>query len=228
MRCSPHTQNDVTQGTETRREWQLEGCVLGDSRFRLVSPAFGALLCCAQLAHTPLRSCSVVYSMPHSFGYRARTRDMFSRDFRKAGLHLKQEQWQRPLHVGDYVDIHVNSNVHKGMAHKGFQGRTGIVFNVTKRAVGVEINKIVRNRVVKKRIHVRVEHVEPSQCRKDFLKRVKRIETLKREAKAAGKEVPIDLIRRQPKQPKAGFTVKANAGGKTPVVQYPAVFSDIM
>jgi ribosomal protein L21E len=46
--------------------------------------------------------------------------------------------------VGDYVDIKVNASVHKGMPFKFYHGRTGIVWNVTKRALGVELNKVVR------------------------------------------------------------------------------------
>jgi large subunit ribosomal protein L21e len=44
--------------------------------------------------------------------------------------------------VGDYVDIVANATIHKGMPHKFYQGRTGIVYNVSKRAVGVEVNKV--------------------------------------------------------------------------------------
>merc|ERR1719353_2756320 len=73
--------------------------------------------------------------------------------------------------IGDYVDIKVNSAVHKGMPYKFYHGKTGRVWNVTKRAVGVEINKVHRQRIIAKRIHVRVEHVEPSRCREGFLAR---------------------------------------------------------
>merc|ERR1719515_264293 len=59
--------------------------------------------------------------------------------------------------IGDYVDIKVNSAVHKGMPYKFYHGKTGRVWNVTKRAVGVEVNKVHRNRVIAKRIHERVE-----------------------------------------------------------------------
>jgi hypothetical protein len=45
--------------------------------------------------------------------------------------------------VGDLVDIVANAAVHKGMPHKFYHGRTGTVFNVTPRAVGVEVNKQV-------------------------------------------------------------------------------------
>ncbi len=44
---------------------------------------------------------------------------------------------------GDYVDIKVDSSIHKGMPFKHYHGRTGVVFNVNKRAVGVIINKEV-------------------------------------------------------------------------------------
>merc|ERR1719213_1545412 len=57
------------------------------------------------------------------------------------------------------------------MPYKFYHGKTGRVWNVTKRAVGVEVNKVHRNRVIAKRIHVRVEHVEPSRCREGFLAR---------------------------------------------------------
>ncbi|KAM1114515.1 hypothetical protein ACFX13_048067 [Malus domestica] len=50
--------------------------------------------------------------------------------------------------IGDHVDI-------KGMLHKFYHGRTGRVWIVTKRAVGVEINKQVGNRIIRKMIHVR-------------------------------------------------------------------------
>ena len=46
--------------------------------------------------------------------------------------------------IGDYVDIKVNPSQQKGMPYLAYQGRTGIVWNVTPRAVGVEVNKQVR------------------------------------------------------------------------------------
>ncbi len=47
--------------------------------------------------------------------------------------------------MGDYVDIKVNPAVHKGMPFKFYHGRTGVIWNVTKRALGVELNKTVRS-----------------------------------------------------------------------------------
>lgn len=48
-----------------------------------------------------------------------------------------------PQQRGDYVDIKVDSSIHKGMPFKHYHGRTGVVFNVTKRAIGVTVNKSV-------------------------------------------------------------------------------------
>jgi large subunit ribosomal protein L21e len=44
----------------------------------------------------------------------------------------------------------------------------------------------VNTRIVRKRIHVRVEHVQPSRCRDDFLKRRAENDTIKQEAKKRG------------------------------------------
>ncbi len=50
------------------------------------------------------------------------------------------------------------------MPFKHYHGRTGRVFNVTKRAVGVIINKEVNGRIIKKRLNISVPHVMPSKC----------------------------------------------------------------
>lgn len=123
--------------------------------------------------------------MPHSFGYRARTRDMFARPFRQQGM-IRLSTYLTTYKVGDYVDIKVNGAVHKGMPHKFYHGRTGRVFNVTKRSVGVRVNKVVGSRIIHKHINVRVEHVQPSKCRQDFLNRVKSNELKKKAARETG------------------------------------------
>jgi len=84
------------------------------------------------------------------------------------------------------------------MPHKFYHGKTGLVWNITPRAVGVQVNKRVGNRIIQKRLHVRVEHVKHSHSRKDFLERVVRNEELKKEAKANGS---------QPSQPHMHSTV---------------------
>merc|ERR1711937_141107 len=72
-------------------------------------------------------------------------------------------------------------------------------------AVGVIVNKKVGGRIMAKRVHVRVEHVTASRCREEFLNRVKKNDAAKIQAKKDGVKV---VTKRQPRMPKAGFTVK--------------------
>ena len=145
--------------------------------------------------------------MPHSFGYRARTRDLFARGYRQSGvIHLST--YLQTYKIGDYVDIKCNGAVHKGMPHKYYHGKTGVVWNITPRAVGVEVLKRVGGRYIKKRIHVRVEHVQPSRCREDFLKRVKETRELKTQAKKEGKKISV---KRLPTQPREGAIVRTKS-----------------
>ena len=131
--------------------------------------------------------------MPHSFGYRAKTRDLFSRPFRKHGPeHLST--YMIKYKKGMFVDIVANGSIHKGMPHKFYHGRTGKVFDISPNSIGVIINKQVRNRIVEKRIHVRVEHLRISTCNDNFKKHVKEVEKEKRENpkdKKVRKRLPV-------------------------------------
>jgi len=162
--------------------------------------------------------------MPHSFGVRARTRHMFAKKFRQHGpIHLSR--YLLSIKVGDYVDIFADPSIHKGMPHKHYHGRTGIVFNVTKSAVGVRVNKFVNGRILEKRIHVRIEHVRPSKCQKEILARRISNDAAKVEARKTG--VKIDL-KRTPKLPKEGyFLEKAGGDGVITTIQ-PLPFSDLV
>ena len=46
----------------------------------------------------------------------------------------------------------------------------GRIYNVSKRAVGIIVNKRIKNRYLAKRINVRIEHLQHSKCRLDFHK----------------------------------------------------------
>lgn len=63
----------------------------------------------------------------------------------------------------------------------------------------------VRGKILHKRIHVRIEHVQPSRCNEDFKLRVKKNDQLKAEAKAKGVRIST---KRQPEGPKPGFLVE--------------------
>jgi large subunit ribosomal protein L21e len=84
------------------------------------------------------------------------------------------------------------------MPYKFYHGRTGKVFNVNPRAIGVIMNKLVGNRIIAKRIHVRVEHLRPSQCRSAFVARIQTNDAKKAEANKAGKHIST---KRQPGTP---------------------------
>jgi ribosomal protein L21E len=62
--------------------------------------------------------------------------------FHKKG-YIPLTTYLRTYKVGEHVDVKVNGAVHKGMPHKFYHGRTGRVWDVTKRAISVEINKQV-------------------------------------------------------------------------------------
>ena len=118
--------------------------------------------------------------MPHSFGYRGKTRHLFKRPFRANGPeHLST--YMKQYKKGMFVDIVANGSIHKGMPHKFYHGRTGRVFDISPNSIGVLVNKQVRNRIVEKRIHVRVEHLRISTCNANFKKHVKALEKEKRE-----------------------------------------------
>ncbi len=156
---------------------------------------------------------------------RARTRHMFSKAFRTHGT-IPLAQYLMKVKVGDYVDIYANPTIHKGMPFKGYHGRTGIVFNVTKSSVGVRVNKLVNGRIIEKRIHVRIEHVRQSKCQKEILARKKQNEALKEEARKTGQQVNL---KRTPKLPKAGYYLPAPGGEGTEITTIqPLPFSDLV
>ena len=68
--------------------------------------------------------------------------------------------------------------------------KTAVVYNVTPRALGLIVNKEVGNHVIKKRINVRIEHVRPSRCREEYLKRKVVNAKLRQEAKSKGIGMP--------------------------------------
>lgn len=145
--------------------------------------------------------------MTNTKGYRRGTRYMFSKKFRKHGVE-PLSTFLRVYKRGDIVDIKGNGAFQKGMPHKSYHGRTGRVYNVSPHALGVIVNKRVRNRIIPKRINVRVEHVKHSKCREDFLTRIKRNEELKRAHKESKGARP--LLKRQPAAPREGELVRVN------------------
>ncbi|OKL62627.1 60S ribosomal protein L21-A [Talaromyces atroroseus] len=141
--------------------------------------------------------------MGHSHGLRSGTRYAFSRDFKKKG-YIALSTYLKEYRVGDIVDIKCNGAVQKGLPYKLYHGKTGVVYNVTKSAVGVIIYKRVGNRYLEKRINVRIEHVSHSRSREEFINRVKENAIKKRQAKEQGIHVHL---KRQAVQPREAHVV---------------------
>jgi len=142
---------------------------------------------------------------------------MFKRGFKNTGP-IKLSTYLLPYKVGDIVDIKANAAQQKGMPHKYYHGRTGIIYNVTPRAVGVIVNKIVGNRYIEKRVNLRVEHVKISKCRQEFLDRVKRNHEARALAKEKGERVTLKRI---PKQPRVAVLVSTKDNLPTTLVPVP-------
>jgi len=141
--------------------------------------------------------------MGHPAGLRAGTRYAFSRDFKKKGM-IKLSTYLRQYKVGDIVDIKANGAVQKGMPHKVYHGKTGVVYNVAKSAVGVIVYKKVKHRYIEKRVNLRIEHISLSRSREEFVRRVKTNAALKKKAKVDGTHVHL---KRQPAMPREARTV---------------------
>ena len=118
---------------QSRSEGQLEFLREGDRQVRGSSSLLAAKLrnwvlwapgtcgrteCAARRLMASLCCCHRAGRMPAGHGLRARTRDTFSRAFKGKG-YINLTTYLRTYRVGDYVDIKVNSAVHKvrGAAH---------------------------------------------------------------------------------------------------------------
>ena len=90
------------------------------------------------------------------------------------------------------------------------------IFCFTVALILLVVLSICRHRIIPKRINVRVEHIQHSSCRDDFLRRVKENEKKKREAREKGETV---ICKRIPVGPRKGHFVKTK--GKEPELVEP-------
>jgi chaperonin GroEL len=127
-------------------------------------------------------------------------RDLFAKPFRSHGR-PSLSTYLAVYKIGDHVDIVCDSSVQKGQPFKYYHGRTGVVWNVTPRALGIIVNKRVRTRVLRKKICIRTEHVRKSRCQEDFKQRVAHNKEVRKTG--VGK-----LIKRKPAEPKEGFILR--------------------
>ncbi|KAF8272877.1 ribosomal protein L21e-domain-containing protein [Lactarius quietus] len=130
---------------------------------------------------------------------------MFKRNFKEHGP-IKLSTFLIPYRIGDIVDIKANAAQQKGMPHKFYHGRTGIVYNVTQHAVGVIVNKVVGN------------PYSTLKCRQEFLDRVSRNHDAHVEAKAKGERVNL---KRVPVLPRGAHTVSVSGNVPQTIVPVP-------
>ena len=83
----------------------------------------------------------------------------------------------------------------------------------------------VGGRIIRKRIHVRIEHIRKSKCQKEIIERVKSNEAAKKAAREGGEKVDL---KRSAKKPKEGYFLPAAGGdGEITTIQ-PLPFSDLL
>lgn len=105
-----------------------------------------------------------------SNGFRRGTRKLISKDFKKHGKPGVSKLLQE-YNIGDFVDCKIDASIVKGMPHKYYHGKTGVVYNCNPRAIGVVFNKLVGGKYNRKLLHVRAEHLTKSRCNEDLKKR---------------------------------------------------------
>lgn len=94
--------------------------------------------------------------MKRSQGYRAKTRSLLSKPPRERGKPRIRKLLQN-YQLGDKVVVKIDSSMHRGMPHRRFHGKIGVVTGKRGRAYTVNVTQ--GNAL--KEIIVRPEHLEP-------------------------------------------------------------------
>ncbi len=100
----------------------------------------------------------VVIMVKKSHGFRARTRSLMSKRVRQRGLGSTNKVLI-DYKEGQRVDIVIDPGFHKGMPHRRYHGRTGVVKGLRGRGVIVDVGlgKAIKTLIV------RPEHLRPSR-----------------------------------------------------------------
>jgi large subunit ribosomal protein L21e len=96
--------------------------------------------------------------MKRSKGYRSRTRSLFRKHPRERGK-IGLSRILRIYQPGEKVTVLIDSAVHKGMPHRRYQGRVGIIHAKRGKSyvVHIEMGSLT------KQIIARPEHLTPSR-----------------------------------------------------------------
>jgi len=93
----------------------------------------------------------------HSKGHRAKTRKLLTKSVRERGAIPPLSSLMYEYKEGDYVVIKINPSIHKGMPHRRYHGRVGII--VGKRGRAYEVKVTLGNK--EKLLIIRPEHLQP-------------------------------------------------------------------
>jgi len=93
-----------------------------------------------------------VIQLPKSSGIRRKTRYIFQRKFVRGLSYLLHD-----YNVGDKVVITIDPSEHKGMPHRRFQGKVGVVNSIGRRTLTVKVN--IGNK--EKTVTARLNHIKP-------------------------------------------------------------------
>lgn len=157
-----------------------------------------------------------------SNGFRRGTRQLLRKDFGKHGMPGVSKILQK-FNVGDFVDCKIDSSVLKGMPHKYFHGKTGIVYNVNPRSYGVIFYRRVGGKFIERAVHIRPEHLSLSRSTEDMKRRQKEYAQQIKEASKDGLKVRPQKI--MPVGPRSAVTISLKSNkpievGEKPFTQF--------
>ncbi|ADI31174.1 50S ribosomal protein L21e [Staphylothermus hellenicus] len=93
-------------------------------------------------------------------GYRHRTRKVFSKHIREKGAVPPLSLLMIDYKPGDKVHIVVNPAIHKGMPHRRYHGKTGIIIGKRGKAYIVKVTLGDKE----KTLFIRPEHLRPAKA----------------------------------------------------------------
>ena len=91
--------------------------------------------------------------MPRHKGYRRKTRSVLTLE-KPRGLSRLLESYN----IGDRVVIDIDPSQHKGMPHRRYQGRVGIIKEMRRRSLVIDVQV---GRTKTKTLMARFEHIKP-------------------------------------------------------------------
>lgn len=97
--------------------------------------------------------------MKSSKGYRNRSRKCLRKHPRQRGM-PPLSKMTREYEIGDYVDIDVEPAIQKGLPHRKFIGKTGVIIGKRGRAYLIR----VRDKGKEKTLITLPEHISPSKA----------------------------------------------------------------